>query len=367
MKKIHVLIVDDSAVVRQILREILSSDDGIEVVGTAADPYIARKKIKKLCPDVITLDVEMPKMDGISFLRNLMRLRPMPVIMVSSLTEEGADIALEALGLGAVDYVSKPKEDVAENLAEYSQEIIDKVKAAASARIVSSPHDEAGVYSSDSDKQAIGPSHSTTTVLKKSPQSKIITRINEKIIAIGASTGGTEAIKEILINMNADSPAMVITQHIPSAFSAAFARRMNTVSSMLVGEAKHGEQIKSGHVYIAPGDKHLVLEKKAGKYYCVLDDGDLVNRHKPSVDVLFRSVAQSAGSNAIGIILTGMGVDGARGLGEMRETGAITLAQDERSSVVWGMPGAAVKLNVVDHVMPVNSMASKLSTLLREY
>jgi len=366
MKKVHVLIVDDSAVVRQILREILSSDDGIEVVGTAADPYVAREKIKKLCPDVITLDVEMPKMDGISFLRNLMRLRPMPVIMVSSLTEEGADIALEALGLGAVDYVSKPKEDIAENLAEYSQEIIDKVKAAASARIVSSAHDEASVDSHDSIKQAAEPSHSTKTALKKSPRSKTRTKTNEKIIAIGASTGGTEAIKEILINMKADSPAMIITQHIPSAFSAAFARRMNTVSSMLVGEARHGEEIKHGHVYIAPGDQHLVLTKKAGKYYCVLDDGDPVNRHKPSVDVLFRSVAQNAGSNAIGIILTGMGADGARGLGEMRETGAITMAQDEQSSVVWGMPGNAVKLNAVDHVMPVKNMASKLTTLLRE-
>jgi two-component system chemotaxis response regulator CheB len=364
MKKVHVLIVDDSAVVRQILREILSSDDGIEVVGTAADPYVAREKIKKLCPDVITLDVEMPKMDGISFLRNLMRLRPMPVIMVSSLTEEGADIALEALGLGAIDYVSKPKDDIAENLAEYSQEIIDKVKAAASARIVSGAHDESSVDSPDSIKQSMEPSHSAKTALKKSPASK--TKSNEKIIAIGASTGGTEAIKEILLNMKADSPAMIITQHIPSAFSAAFARRMNTVSSMLVGEAKHGEEIKHGHVYIAPGDQHLVLTKKAGKYYCVLDDGDPVNRHKPSVDVLFRSVAQNAGSNAIGIILTGMGADGARGLGEMRETGAITMAQDEQSSVVWGMPGAAVKMNAVDHVMPVSNIASKLTNLLRD-
>ena len=191
-------------------------------------------------------------------------------------------------------------------------------------------------------------------------------KTNEKIIAIGASTGGTEAIKEILINMQADSPAVVITQHIPSAFSGAFARRMNTVSSLLVGEATHGEQIKPGHVYIAPGDQHLMLKKKAGNYYCVLDDGDPVNRHKPSVDVLFQSVAQTAGADAIGIILTGMGADGARGLGKMHETGAITIAQDEQSSVVWGMPGAAVKLNVVDHVMSVNNIASKLTRLLRE-
>jgi two-component system chemotaxis response regulator CheB len=346
------------------LREILSSDDGIEVVGTAADAYVARKKIKKLCPDVLTLDVEMPKMDGISFLRNLMRLRPMPVIMISSLTEEGADVALEALGLGAVDYVSKPKEDIADHLAEYSQEIISKVKAAASARIISSVHDEAVTDTAESARPVTGTQHSAATVLKKLPHKKVKT--DERIIAIGASTGGTEAIKEILIKMKADSPAMVIAQHIPRAFSTAFARRMNTISPMLVGEAEDGQQIKSGHVYIAPGDQHLVLKQKGNKYYCILDDGDPVNRHKPSVDVLFRSVAQNVGSNAIGIILTGMGADGARGLGEMRETGAITLAQDEKSSVVWGMPGAAVKLNAVDHVLPVSGIAGKLSAMLRE-
>jgi len=299
-------------------------------------------------------------MDGISFLRNLMRLRPMPVIMVSSLTEEGADIALEALGLGAVDYVSKPKEDIADNLAEYSQEIIDKVKAAASARIVSSVDNAGDIDLPDLPRPVTGKISSTKT------NQGILSgrKSSEKIIAIGASTGGTEAIKEILINMKADSPAMVITQHIPSAFSGAFARRMNTVSSLLVAEARHGEQIKPGHVYIAPGDQHLMLKKKAGKYYCVLDDGDPVNRHKPSVDVLFQSVAQNVGSNAIGIILTGMGADGARGLEKMRETGAITLAQDEQSSVVWGMPGAAVKLNVVDHVMPVKNIANKLASLV---
>ena len=364
MKKIHVLIVDDSAVVRQILREILSSDEGIEVVGTASDPYVAREKIKKLCPDVITLDVEMPKMDGISFLRNLMRLRPMPVIMVSSLTEEGADIALEALGLGAVDYVCKPKENIADNLVEYSQEIINKVKAAASAKIISNINERVSAGKKDFTSPVIESAHHTTKVLKKSPIIKA--KAHERIIAIGASTGGTEAIKEILINMKADSPATVIAQHIPRAFSAAFARRMDTISPMVVCEAEHGQQIFPGHVYIAPGDQHLVVKQNKGEYFCVLDDGDPVNRHKPSVDVLFRSVAQNAGSNAIGIILTGMGADGARGLGEMRETGAITLAQDENSSVVWGMPGAAVKLNAVDHVLPVGSIADKLAALLRE-
>lgn len=365
MKKIHVLIVDDSAVVRQALREILSSDKEIEVVGTAADPYVAREKIKKLCPDVITLDVEMPKMDGISFLRNLMRLRPMPVIMVSSLTEEGADVALEALGLGAVDYVSKPKVDIADNLTEYSQEIINKVKAAASAKIISSVNEKTTISNNDEYVNLVA--EPEKLVVKKLQRVSVDrSSSGQRIIAIGASTGGTEAIKEILINMKPDSPATVIAQHIPRAFSAAFAKRMNTISSMIVSQAEHGQKIEAGHVYIAPGDQHLIIRRKNGNYFCELDGGDPVNRHKPSVDVLFRSVAKNVGSDAIGIILTGMGADGARGLGEMRETGAITLAQDEDSSVVWGMPGVAVKLNVVDHVLPVSSIANKLTTLLRD-
>lgn len=363
MKKIHVLIVDDSAVVRQALREILSSDSDIEVIGTAGDPYVAREKIKKLCPDVITLDVEMPKMDGISFLRNLMRLRPMPVIMVSSLTEEGADVALEALGLGAVDYVSKPRGDVGNHLADYSQEIISKVKAAASAKIVSANKEEIKSDVKNHISSSLEPADSTINTQKTLlPGNGPVT---EKIIAIGASTGGTEAIKEILINMKPNSPATVIAQHIPRAFSSAFARRMNSISPMIVCEAENGQKVEPGHVYIAPGDQHLLLRQEKGQFYCVLDDGDPVNRHKPSVDVLFRSVAQNAGSNSIGIILTGMGADGARGLGEMRGMGAITMAQDEKSSVVWGMPGVAVKMNAVDHVLPVNRIAGKLTTLLR--
>lgn len=357
-KKIKVLIIDDSAVVRQILTEILSADKDIEVIGTAIDPYIARDKIKKLNPDVLTLDVEMPRMDGISFLRNLMRLRPMPVIMISSLTEEGADIALEALGLGAIDYVSKPKLDVKNQLSDYSEEIITKVKAAASAKIIP------GV----TDTSLLGSSSSHGSVLEKGAHKKKsgkIIKTTEKIIAIGASTGGTEAIKEILAKMRPDSPGTVIAQHIPAVFSTAFAKRMNDISPMSVCEATDGQQVLPGHVYIAPGDQHLVLERSGARYFCRLDDGELRNRHKPSVEVLFESVEQAAGLNAIGILLTGMGADGARGLKGMRDSGAVTIAQDENTSVVWGMPGEAVKMDAVDYVLPLQRIVSKIEELVK--
>lgn len=359
-KPIKVLIIDDSAVVRQILTEILSSDKEIEVIGTAIDPYIARDKIKKLNPDVLTLDVEMPRMDGISFLRNLMRLRPMPVIMISSLTEEGADIALEALGLGAVDYVSKPKIDVKNQLGSYSEEIISKVKAAASANII--PGIAAAIPATHA---KVPPKVDSDKTVSKKPYRKVI-KTTEKIIAIGASTGGTEAIKEILMGMRPDSPGTLITQHIPASFSAAFAKRMNTVSPMSVCEAIDGQQVLPGHAYIAPGDKHLLLERSGARYYCRLDDGELRNRHKPSVEVLFESVEEAAGVNAIGIILTGMGADGARALMGMREAGARTIAQDENSSVVWGMPGEAVKMGAAEYVLPLSQIADKVETLLSE-
>lgn len=358
-KKIKVLIIDDSAVVRKILTEILSADKGIEVIGTAMDPYIARDKIKKLNPDVLTLDVEMPKMDGISFLRNLMRLRPMPVIMISSLTEEGADIALEALGLGAIDYVSKPKIDIKNQLGDYSEEIITKVKAAASARIIPGVTDTSKVSASSSPSR-VAPKRTT----QKRKSGKII-KTTEKIIAIGASTGGTEAIKEILMKMRPDSPGTVIAQHIPATFSTAFAKRMDGVSPMAVCEAVDGQQVLPGHAYIAPGDKHLMLERSGARYYCRLDDGELRNRHKPSVEVLFESVEEAAGLNAIGIILTGMGADGARGLKEMRDSGAVTIAQDENTSVVWGMPGEAVKMDAADYVLPLPKIVSKIESIIK--
>lgn len=355
MNKIKVLIVDDSAVVRQLLKEILSLDKGIEVVGVANDPYAARDKIKKLKPDVLTLDVEMPKMDGITFLRNLMRLHPLPVIMISSLTERGADIALEALSLGAVDYVCKPKEDIADNLGEYSEDIISKVKAAAATRLLNAISDKKpSKADGDPDK-----AKDHISINKKF--NKI--NLDDVIIAIGASTGGTEAIKEILLQADSRTPAMVISQHIPRAFSTAFAKRMNSISKMSVCEAADGQLILPGHAYIAPGDQHLLLKSRDSKYYCYLNDGEPVNRHKPSVDVMFDSVVETAGSNAIGILLTGMGVDGAAGLMNMREMGASTIAQDENSSVVWGMPGEAVKMGAADMVLSINHIADKISSL----
>jgi two-component system chemotaxis response regulator CheB len=351
MQKIHVLVVDDSALIRKLLPEILQQDPDIEVIGTANDPFMAREMIKQLNPDVLTLDVEMPKMDGITFLRNLMRLRPMPVVMVSTLTEAGADITFEALELGAVDFVAKPKIDISHTLEEYSDELIAKVKAAAGARIqasnslhkMSSPQSVAA-----SGKESLTPLRFKTT---------------DTLIAIGASTGGTEAIKEVLIRMPADAPGIVITQHIPEAFSRPFAERMNGASAMTVCQAEDGQQILPGNAYIAPGNQHLMVERSGTRFLCRLDDGPPVNRHKPSVDVMFRSVAQNIGANAISVLLTGMGCDGAQGMKEMKEMGAATLAQDEKSSVVWGMPGEAVKLGCVDQVLPLQKITDELLKL----
>lgn len=354
---IRVLIIDDSALVRQVLSEILSSDKDIEVVGVAKDPFDAREKIKKLNPDVLTLDVEMPKMDGITFLANLMRLRPMPVVMVSTLTEKGADITFEALELGAIDFVSKPKLDVNEKLHEYAEEIIGKVKVAAKARVHAIS--DKPLQRSKDKESAIPEKYSADAVIEKQTAPRRF-KTTDKIIAIGASTGGTEAIKEVLIGLPADCPGVVITQHIPEAFSRPFAERMDRHSAMTVYEAKDGQQILPGHVYIAPGNRHLLVERSGARYICRLNDGPPVNRHKPSVDVLFRSVAQNVGSNAIGVILTGMGDDGARGLKEMLDNGAKTLVQDEKSSVVWGMPGEAYKLGAAKDQYPLNKIASEL-------
>ncbi len=352
MNKIRVLIVDDSALVRQLLTKMLDSDPQIEVVGTAQDPYVAREKIKALNPDVLTLDVEMPKMDGVTFLSNLMRLRPMPVVMVSSLTEKSAEVTLRALELGAVDFVSKPKIDLAHTLEEYRDEILAKVKMAAHTRL--RLREPAQMI------ENIPPRLSADAVLKReSPQHF---RTTDRLIAIGASTGGTEAIKEVLMRMPPDAPGIVISQHIPEAFSRPFAMRMDRESQMTVSEARDGQQVLPGHVVIAPGNRHLVIERDGARYVCRLSYGPPVNRHRPSVDVMFRSVAQNAGPNAIGVILTGMGDDGARGLKEMHEAGAYTLAQDERSSVVWGMPGEAVKQGGVDEIVDIRAMTD---TILR--
>ncbi len=352
MKKIRVLIIDDSALVRQILTEILASDRSIEVVGIAADAYAAREKIKRLNPDVLTLDVEMPKMDGISFLRNLMRLRPMPVVMASSLTQRGADVTLEALALGAVDFVGKPQADVANSFQDYAHEIIAKVKMAASAR-VRPPVERSRVH------LKVAEEHEAGAVLQNHPGNKHF-ETADRIIAIGASTGGTEAIKEILMQMPADSAAVVIAQHIPPAFSLPFAKRMDSISRMTVLEAEDRQPIFRGHVYIAPGGRHLMVDRRDAGYLCKLSEDPAENHHRPAVDVLFRSVARAAGDNAVGVILTGMGADGARGLKEMHDAGATTVVQDENTSVVWGMPGEAVRLGAVDSILPLPRIAEKI-------
>ncbi|MBA1446252.1 MAG: chemotaxis response regulator protein-glutamate methylesterase [Chromatiales bacterium] len=355
---IKVLVVDDSALVRQLLTSILSEDPGIEVVGSAADPFVARDKIKKLNPDVLTLDVEMPRMDGVTFLGNLMRLRPMPVVMVSTLTEQGADVTLRALEAGAVDFVSKPKLDVAHELPEYAEEIIGKVKTAAKARV-------RALERRPAKKISVSEKLSADAVLSK-PVMKKHFRTTDRIIGIGSSTGGTEAIKDVLRDLPPDMPGIVISQHIPEAFSGPFAQRVNSITALTVLEASNGQQVLPGHVYIAPGNRHLIIQRDGARYICKLNDGPPVNRHKPSVDVMFRSLSQNAGANAIAVMLTGMGDDGAAGMGEMRQAGSPTIAQDERTSVVWGMPGEAVKRGFVEEVLSLNKIGKRLQELSSE-
>ena len=354
--KIKVLVVDDSALIRQLLSKILNSDPMIEVVGTAIDPIYARDKIKKLKPDVLTLDIEMPRMDGLTFLKNLMRLHPMPVVMISTFTKAGADITLEALELGAVDFFPKPKIDVVDQLHNYSRDIIEKVKMAATARVRSilDRPDSGTKKISFNDNYVIKTGHKRSSTSLKN---------NNKIIALGSSTGGTEAIKEVLMKMPSNAPGIVISQHIPAAFSASFAKRMNDNCAMHVHHASDGQQILPGNVYIAPGTHHLLVEKSGTHYVCRLNNGPLVNRHKPSVDVMFRSVIKSVGSNAIGVMLTGMGADGAQAMKEMHDEGVPTIAQDENTSVVWGMPGSAVKLGAVDYVLPLGKITEKIIQL----
>jgi two-component system chemotaxis response regulator CheB len=296
----------------------------------------------------------MPKMDGLTFLRNLMRLRPMPVVMVSSLTDHGADITLDALALGAVDYLPKPKVDLAATLDSYRELLIEKLQAAATARVRAL---QAPLLSTIETT----PKHSADAVLAKASPRQF--RTTDRIIAIGASTGGTEAIKEVLMGLPHDAPGVLVVQHIPKAFSGPYAKRMNACCKMTVFEAEDGQQVMPGHVYIAPGDRHLLLVRDGARYICRLDNGPEVNRHKPSVDVLFRSVAQQAGPNAIGVILTGMGKDGAEGLKEMRAARSPTIAQDEATSVVWGMPGAAVELDAACEVLPLGAISARIRIL----
>lgn len=334
--KVKVLIVDDSAFIRVLLTEILQSDDRIEVVATAVDPIDAREKIKKYNPDVLTLDVEMPKMDGITFLKNLMRLRPMPVVMVSTLTQAGADITMEALEVGAFDFVSKPSVDVKNQLTESAEELISKVVAAASCNT--------NALEQNLDKNRI-----TLSSTKSSKKYDLIT--------IGASTGGTEAIRDVITCLPTDLPPIVMAQHIPPTFSTSYAKRLNIESKIEVREVNSPVKLSRGCAYLAPGSHHLKIEYKSGDYWAVLDDGERVNRHKPSVDVLFDSIASIKANRCLAIILTGMGKDGAKGLKNLRDKGATTIAQDEASSVVWGMPGAAVAIDAAQHVLPLQKVA----------
>ncbi|MFW5442982.1 MAG: chemotaxis response regulator protein-glutamate methylesterase [Methylococcaceae bacterium] len=355
MAKIRLLIIDDSALIRQMLTQIFSSSDDIEVVGSAIDPIAAREKIKRLKPDVLTLDIEMPRMDGLTFLRNLMRLRPMPVVMISTLTEKGAAVTLEALEIGAVDFVAKPKVDVSNTLNEYAEDIIAKVKMAARAH-VRAPE--------NIPKVSVATVKNSADVILQPSSVKKHFKTTDKIIALGASTGGTEAFKEVVRNLPRDTPAIVMSQHLPVAFSASFAKHVSDVSQMSVCIAQQGQQILQGNIYIAPGDQHLLIKRDGARYICHLNDGSPVNRHKPSVEVMFRSVAQNVGSNAIGVMLTGMGADGAKAMKEMKDAGSVNIVQDEASSVVWGMPGAAFKQGAADYVDPLDKVAARILSLV---
>jgi two-component system chemotaxis response regulator CheB len=336
----RVLIVDDSSLMRQLLTQILKSDPELEVIGTANDPYVAREKIKALDPDVLTLDIEMPRMDGLTFLEKLMRGHPMPVVMISSLTERGAETTLRALSLGAIDYVSKPKLDVSNGTIEQAQDIIDKVKAAAQAKV------RVAVKRAAGHPQAAGPAY----------------RLNatHKVVAIGASTGGTEALKDLLSALPPDFPAIVMVQHMPEAFTCQFAERLNSVCRIDVREAKDGDRVLPGHALLAPGGHQMQIVRKGLENSVHVYRGERVNRHLPSVDVLFSSCARHLGANAVGVILTGMGADGAKGMLEMKQAEAHTIAQDEASCVVYGMPREAVLLGAVDQVLPLSRIPEAL-------
>jgi two-component system chemotaxis response regulator CheB len=337
--KIKVVIVDDSALIRSVMTEIINNQPDMEVVGVAPDPLVARELIKQTNPDVLTLDVEMPKMDGLDFLEKLMRLRPMPVVMVSSLTERGSEITMRALELGAVDFVTKPKISIQSGMREYTDLIADKIRAASKARVRARTLPQAGA-----------PGQAALPQLRNPLMS------SEKLIIIGASTGGTEAIREFLMQMPSDCPGILITQHMPEGFTRSFAKRLDSLCKISVVEAAGNERVLPGHAYIAPGHSHLTLARSGANYMTKIDQGEPVNRHRPSVDVLFRSAAQFAGKNAVGVILTGMGKDGAAGMLEMKNAGAYNFAQDEASCVVFGMPREAIAVGATHEVGPLQAL-----------
>ncbi|MEI8014443.1 MAG: chemotaxis response regulator protein-glutamate methylesterase [Nitrospira sp.] len=343
MPRIRVLIVDDSALMRQVLAALLSKDPDIEVIGSAPDPFIAREKIKALNPDVLTLDVEMPKMDGLTFLEKLMKGHPMPVVMVSSLTEAGCQTTMRALELGAVDFITKPKIDLREGMEEVAQDLIEKVKAAAQAKV--------RVKGRDSGVGGKGVAPLLTSSMIKT---------TDTIIAIGASTGGTEAVKDVLMALPPNTPPILITQHMPERFTQTWADRMNQLCRISVKEAEDGDSVLPGHALVAPGSYHMTLVRSGARYTVRINQDPPVNRHRPSVDVMFASVAQYAGANSVGVILTGMGGDGAREMLTMKQAGAFTIAQDEASCVVFGMPKEAIKLGGVDKILPLSEIPAAI-------
>lgn len=358
LRRIKVLIIDDSASVRQTLASVLQEDPEIEVIGTASDPFIAAKRIQDELPDVITLDVEMPRMDGITFLRKLMSQKPIPVVMCSSLTEQGTATLMQALEAGAVDVILKPKIGAADFLAEQATRICDAVKGAALTR----PHHRSslGEASSRPAVKAGNLEKLTADVMLPPPTGRAMAKTTEMVCCIGASTGGTEALRDLLERLPANSPGIVIVQHMPEKFTAAFAKRLNGLCDVEVKEAEDGDPVLRGHVLIAPGDKHMLLERRGARYHVSVKPGPLVSRHRPSVDVLFRSAARAAGSNAMAVIMTGMGDDGARGMQELHQAGAFTVAQDEASSVVFGMPKEAIARGGVNKVLPLGLLASEI-------
>ena len=347
-KKIRVLVVDDSALIRGVMNEVLAQDPDIEVVGTAPDPYIARDKIKSLNPDVLTLDVEMPKMDGLTFLQKVMAGHPMPVVMVSSLTENGCETTLRALEIGAVDFITKPKIDVQHGIEELAHTITSKIKAAAASTVrkrVSTPVDRER--------------------MKALAAQSAMLKTTDTIIAIGASTGGTEALKDLLEVLPASVPPIVITQHMPERFTKTFANRLNDVCQFSVKEAEEGDSVIPGQALLAPGNFHMELRRSGARYHVTLNQGPPVNRHRPSVDAMFHSVAQYAGANSMGVILTGMGNDGAAGMLQMKKAGAYNLAQDEASCVVFGMPKEAIKAGGVDKILSLSDLPAAMLTHLK--
>lgn len=350
-RKVRVLIVDDSASVRQTMKAILEEDSEIEVIGTAADPFAAARIIQSQVPDVITLDVEMPRMDGITFLRKLMSQCPVPVVMCSSLTEQGSETLMQALEAGAVDIILKPRIGVADHLTETRAAIRQVVKGAATARVQARK---------PAPPRLAPQAKLTADAVLPPPSGKAMSRTTEMVVCIGASTGGTEALREVLEALPANSPGIVVVQHMPERFTRAFASRLDSLCEVSVKEAEDGDTVMRGHVLIAPGGKHTMLERQGARYLVSVRDGPLVSRHRPSVDVLFRSAARCAGANAVGVIMTGMGDDGARGLLEMHEGGARTLAQDEESSIVFGMPKEAIARGAADKVIPLGAIAKEI-------